>query len=93
VTIPAEEARAIVHTREFLWMLCVPQETPDVPRVVRVLARQLLKHYPSAERIEEIYKGAGISLAPLIKGGISREAANVRVGIRAVLRAGRSQFK
>jgi hypothetical protein len=93
MTIPVEEARAIVHTREFLLMLCIPQETPNVPQIVRALARQLLRHYPSAEKVEEIYRDAGISLAPLIKGGIRREAADVRVGIRAVLRAGRARLK
>jgi hypothetical protein len=36
----------LVAARQFLVALCIPQETPNVPRVIREEARRLLKHFP-----------------------------------------------
>lgn len=47
MTIPYERTRAILETRKFLQGLTYPPATPRVPKAVREMARQLLRHYPS----------------------------------------------
>ncbi len=46
MSLPDEQARALVYARQFLLSLCVPQETPRVPREIRAQARNRLKHFP-----------------------------------------------
>jgi hypothetical protein len=46
MSLPEEEARAIAHTRSFLFYLLDPRMTPRVPLAVRKQASRLLKHYP-----------------------------------------------
>ena len=72
MSLPDEQARALVAARQFLVALCIPQETPKVPRVIREEARRRLKHFPlswdwkriiddevamkSAQELEEYYR-------------------------------------
>ena len=46
MTLPHEEARAVVYTRAFLVSLLDPKQTPRIPGDIRKQARNLLKHYP-----------------------------------------------
>lgn len=46
MSLPHEQAHALVRTREFLFELCVPSKSPRVPRRIREQARRCLKHYP-----------------------------------------------
>jgi hypothetical protein len=48
MSLPDEQARALVSARQFLLSLCVPGKTPRVPRAVRHEARWRLKHFPSS---------------------------------------------
>jgi hypothetical protein len=56
MTLPPERSRAIRNAREFLRDLLVPSRTPRIPRDVRMVARSLLKHYPSDYEIEIVAK-------------------------------------
>ena len=46
MTIPVERTRAVEITREFLYALLDPKQTPKVPRKVRERARSCIRHYP-----------------------------------------------
>jgi hypothetical protein len=46
MSLPDEQARALVSARQFLVSLCVPSKTPKIPRLVRHEARCRLKHFP-----------------------------------------------
>ena len=46
MSLPREQAVALIQARQFLLSLCIPQETPRVPRVIRAQARNRLKHFP-----------------------------------------------
>lgn len=46
MSLPHERARALVYARQFLLSLCMPWETPRVPRKIRQEARNRLKHFP-----------------------------------------------
>ena len=46
MTLPDERTRAIHAAREFLLDLGNPQETPRVPKEIRLRARSVLRHYP-----------------------------------------------
>ena len=41
-----EQINALLNTREFLFTLLNPKETPRVPGAVRKAASSCLKHYP-----------------------------------------------
>ena len=47
MTTPDERARAVLQVRDFLEELCSSESMSDVPDMVRVQARRLLRHYPS----------------------------------------------
>lgn len=47
MTLPCERVNAVNNTREFLYSLMDPKQTPKVPKHIREAARRLLKHYPS----------------------------------------------
>lgn len=47
MTLPYERVNAVNRTREFLYSLLDPKQTPRVPKHIRETARSLLKHYPS----------------------------------------------
>jgi hypothetical protein len=46
MSLPDEQALALVQARQFLVSLCIPQETPKVPRSIRIQASHRLKHFP-----------------------------------------------
>lgn len=48
MTTPHERTRAVLETRAFLAELMDSSMHPDMPEVVRLEARRLLRHYPSA---------------------------------------------
>ena len=61
MTLPIERTNAVLRTEKFLLKLCIPKESPKVPKSIREEARRLLRHYPSqysmchiADSFEEI---------------------------------------
>jgi hypothetical protein len=46
MTIPIERTRAVLSTRDFMFALLDPKQTPRVPRAVRQYASRCLRHYP-----------------------------------------------
>jgi hypothetical protein len=54
MSLPREQAVALIQARQFLLSLCIPQETPRVPRVIRAQARNRLKHFPMSWDWERI---------------------------------------
>jgi hypothetical protein len=46
MTLPDERLRALHYARDLLRGLLDPQQTPRVPREVRMWASRVLKHYP-----------------------------------------------
>jgi hypothetical protein len=46
MSLPDEQARALVGARQFILSLCVPGKTPKIPKAVRQEARRRLKHFP-----------------------------------------------
>jgi hypothetical protein len=46
MSLPDEQARALVGARQFILSLCVPGKTPRIPKAVRHEARRRLKHFP-----------------------------------------------
>jgi hypothetical protein len=55
MTIPIEELYSLRNTREFLLDLTDPQKTPRIQMRIRNQAKTLLRHYPSAIRLEEVW--------------------------------------
>jgi hypothetical protein len=53
MTLPFEEKRSVNYTRQFLYDLLVPGETPRVPKEIRDRARSLLRHYPAEYRVDD----------------------------------------
>lgn len=47
MTLPYERVNAVNNTRIFLYLLIDPKKTPKVPKQVREVAQNLIKHYPS----------------------------------------------
>ena len=47
MTLPLERTQAVLRTEKFLLKLCIPKESPGVPKEIREEAGRLLKHYPS----------------------------------------------
>lgn len=54
MTLPIERTNAVVRTEEFLLKLCIPSQSPRVPKVIREEARRLLRHYPSKYNMQYI---------------------------------------
>lgn len=48
MTTPIERTRSILYTRELLFALLDPKQTPRVPREIRRRARDCLRHYPGS---------------------------------------------
>lgn len=46
MTLPYERGRSVNTTREFLYKLLDPKETPRVPRKIRKWAGMCLRHFP-----------------------------------------------
>jgi hypothetical protein len=47
MTLPFERTRAVNNTREFLFSLLDPKQTPRISSAIREQARSLLRHYPT----------------------------------------------
>jgi hypothetical protein len=58
MTLPDERYRAIRNTRLFLGDLLDRSVYPRVPREVRTIARQLLKHYPGDYDLDRLAEKA-----------------------------------
>lgn len=56
MTLPDERYNALKRARDFLRDLMDPQQTPRVPKSVRIEARYRLKHYPTDYELETIAK-------------------------------------
>ncbi len=56
MTLPNERYRALVYTRDFLRDLLDPKVTPRVPKKVRKLAGDLLRHFPWDYDLEQLPK-------------------------------------
>lgn len=54
MTLNYERRAAVLRTREFLFSLTDPQQTPNVPAGVRSMAKSLVKHYPNEDEIREL---------------------------------------
>jgi hypothetical protein len=55
MTLPDEEIRSLLNTRQFLVDLLNPRKTPRVPEDVRQQAGYLLKHFPAeTERMKQL---------------------------------------
>lgn len=74
MTLPIERTHAVLNTEKFLLKLCIPSQSPRVPKTIREEARRLLKHYPSkynmryiADSFEEIKDPREDALDKLIR--------------------------
>ena len=57
MTLPYERTDAVNNTRDFLYLLVDPKKTPRVPKQVREIAGNLLKHYPTEFDMELVTTG------------------------------------
>ena len=65
MTLPFEEKRAVNYTRQFLYDLLIPSNTPRVPKEIRDRARSLLRHYPADYRVDQIMSEEQFSMLNL----------------------------
>lgn len=56
MTIPTERFRSIRYARDFLRELLDPRATPKVPKFIRTLAYNCLRHFPTDYEMEQIAK-------------------------------------
>lgn len=54
MTLPDERYRSIKYTRDFLFELMDPKQTPRVPKDIRRRAASLLKHYPGDYYMDQV---------------------------------------
>ena len=54
MTLPIERTQAVLRTEKFLLRLCIPKESPGVPKEIREEAGRLLKHYPSEYNLRHL---------------------------------------
>jgi hypothetical protein len=54
MTLPIERTNAVLNTEKFLLKLCIPNQSPRIPKAIREEARRLLKHYPSKYNMKHI---------------------------------------
>jgi hypothetical protein len=59
MTLPHERRWAITNTRNFLYRLLDPKQTPRVPRSVRREAGRWLKHFPTDADMGDIEAAFG----------------------------------
>ncbi|MGA1641114.1 MAG: BPSL0761 family protein [Steroidobacteraceae bacterium] len=64
VSSPLQQISSVIATRDFLLRLSTPSAMPRVNREIRGEARNLLRHYPPAER-----------LRPILEEGLKRPPA------------------
>lgn len=58
MTLPDERTRSVKYTREFLYRLLDPKQTPRVPRSIRREAGMCLRHYPGTYDMVQAYRAA-----------------------------------
>lgn len=80
MTLPIERTNAVLRTEKFLLKLCIPKESPRVPKEIRKEAARLLRHYPSqynmryiADSFEEIKDERADALDELARLGQEME--------------------
>jgi hypothetical protein len=61
MTLPIERTCAVLKTREFLTSLLDPKQTPKVPKIIRIRAGILLKHYPGEFDFDQLFSKEEIS--------------------------------
>jgi hypothetical protein len=54
MSLPYEQARALVAARQFLVDLCFPHKTPRIPKSIRQEASNRLKHFPLSWDWEQV---------------------------------------
>jgi hypothetical protein len=54
MSLPMEQARALVSARQFILNLCIPGKIKKIPRAVRLEARARVKHFPMSWDLERI---------------------------------------
>ena len=54
MSLPTEQARALVSARQFILNLCIPGKIKKIPRAVRLEARARVKHFPMSWDLERI---------------------------------------
>ena len=60
MTLPHEEHNSLIATRAFLEDLSDENKFTDVPEKIKLNAFQLLKTFPTREKLDELYKGQTI---------------------------------
>ena len=58
MTIPIERSWAVENTRDFLYKLLDPKQSPRIPKSIRQEARWCLKHFPTDLDMEHARKFA-----------------------------------
>jgi hypothetical protein len=56
MTLPDERTRSLLKVRQFLLDLNDPKKTPRVPKEIRQLALDHLKHFPGTLEIQDLHK-------------------------------------
>ncbi|MDD5336207.1 MAG: hypothetical protein PHS32_20925 [Rhodoferax sp.] len=65
MTEPHQRTRSLLKTRRFLEGLTRPGDTPGIADDMRKTARQLLKHYPTDNDLDDLHEGAPDVLGPV----------------------------
>ncbi len=59
MTTSQERCWSVLSTREFLFALLDPKQTPRVPREIRKRASRCLRHYPSDADLRDVPRAFG----------------------------------
>lgn len=60
MTLPYQEHNSLLATREFLITLLDENRFPNIDQKIRDNSKYLLKHFPTRERLKDLYKGKTI---------------------------------
>jgi hypothetical protein len=61
MTLPYQEHNSLLVAREFLITLLNQEKILNDSEKIRLSARAILKHYPTREKLDELYKGNTIN--------------------------------
>jgi hypothetical protein len=61
MTLPYQEHNSLLATREFLITLLNEEKILNDPEKIRLSVKSILKHYPTREKLDELYKGDTIN--------------------------------
>lgn len=67
MTAPHQRTRSLLKTIRFLEALSSARDTPRVPANVRLVARDLLRDYPTHDEIELIHKALPEIFGPVVQ--------------------------